>query len=84
MAMFVGDADLHGRLRHADRCQALGVFGVSAVAQMKARQSSAHHRAFALAVDLHKARAHDAKGALDVCGIDVGDVLYRWQGTGAR
>ncbi|MBK9078677.1 MAG: UbiX family flavin prenyltransferase [Hyphomicrobium sp.] len=22
--------------------------------------------------------------ALDVCGIDVGDVLYRWQGTGAR
>ena len=45
------------------------VAGMRRVLQVVPRQGRADHGAFALAVNLHKAWAHDAQGALDVCGV---------------
>src|SRR3990167_7066011 len=64
-----GAGEAPRRRRRARGGGAWGVARVAGVGQVRAAERGADHGAFALAVDLHEARAHQAQGALDVGGV---------------
>src|SRR5205823_1697512 len=65
-SLVIGNADHHTRLRTPDRAKPFTPTWVRTVGDIGTRERGDGHRAFTLAVDLHKARPHDGDRRFDI------------------